>query len=146
MEALDGLVQRLVEVRQQGLKASYANTSLICQLGRVGTVVAQRVGNEEAHGPEVALILHVETAVACGYHRERLAQRIRNLRLDVRRHGHDVVHHAGHVGKDLMVLALKDIVGGVARGAHDKGVVDEALAQRLHRGDLTLKGKTLGNG
>ena len=45
-----------------------------------------------------------------------------------------------------MVLALKDIVGGVARSADDEGVVDEALAQRLHRSDLTLKGKTLGNG
>ena len=45
----------------------------------VGTVVAQRVGDEEAHGPEVTLILDIEFAILGRDDRQRLTHRVCNL-------------------------------------------------------------------
>ena len=66
METLDCLIQRLVEVRKQSLKTTYTHATLICQGGRIGTVIARRVGDKEAYSPEVLAILDVELAVAGG--------------------------------------------------------------------------------
>ena len=146
LTTLGCLVQRLVEVCQQSLKTAYTHTTLVGQLGRVGTVVARGVGNEEAYSPEVLAILDVELAVAGGNNGERLAHGVGNLLFDMLGDGQDIIHHARHVGKYYMVLTLKDVVGGVTCGGYNKGVVDEALAERLNLDDIALDGKLRGDG
>ena len=145
METLDCLIQRLVEVGQQSLEAANAHATLICQGGRVGTVVARRVGNKEAYSPEVLAILNVELAIVGGDNGERLAHRVGNLSLDMLRHGLDVIHHTRHVGEDDMVFTLEDIVRCIASGCNYKCVVDKSLAQNLNSGNLALDGELRGN-
>ena len=129
VEALDGLAQRLVEIREQALELTYTLATLIGQRGRVGTVVGRRAGDEDADSPEVLAILVVECAVVGLDDGECLAHRIGDLALDMLRHGLDVVHHRGHVGEDVVILALEDVVGRRAYGVHHEGVVDKTLAQ-----------------
>ena len=145
MKSLDCLVQRLVEVREQSLKTTYAHATLIGQCGRVGSVVARRVGDKEAYSPEVLAILNIQLTILGGDDGQRLAHRVGNLRLDMLRHGLDVIHHTRHVGEDDVVLALQDIVGRSACGGDYKGVVDKSLAQRVNLRYLALDGKLRGN-
>ena len=61
------------------------------------------------------------------------------------RDGDDITHHSRHIGEDIVVFALQDIVRAVTRSGNDIGIVDKSLAQRGYAHNISLKGEERGN-
>ncbi len=146
MESLDRLGQRLGEIRQLGLELADALAALAGQLRGVRLVVGDGVADEDRYGPVVALRVHgVIVSVAGRDDRHHFAPGIASLghdaAADVIRDFADVLHHGRDIGEDVLVLPLEDVVGGIAFGADDEGVVDKTLAQRVDCRDSALQGK-----
>ena len=146
MESLDRLGQRLGEIRQLGLELADALAALAGQLRGVRLVVGDGVADEDRYGPVVALRIHEIVFVVVGRDdRHHFAPGIASLghdaAADVIRDFADVLHHGRNVGEDVLILPLEDVVGGIAFGADDEGVVDKTLAQRVDCRDSALQGK-----
>ena len=125
--------------------------ALVSEFGRIGFLIGHRIVDKFTHGPIFALIvLVVEFPVAGGGHGQRFATRIPsagdNLVLEVVGHPHDVLHHGGDVGKDILVFPLEDIVGILGRNRFDdEGIVDKAFAQRADDSDFAVNLELLGD-
>ena len=152
VEVLDGLAQLHRDVGQHRLESSESLTSRAAALG-VDGLLRHGIVDEDHQAPIRAVDDRIELAVVTGRNEAQYTAvyvghaLLRELPADVGRDSLDVAHHHVHVGEDIVVHALQDVVRLVLfSGFYLVSVVDETFAQRLYLAYGSLVGKTANDG
>ncbi len=136
VEIRNGLHEGLGDVNEHALEATEGATGVKAALGGNG-FEGNAAGNEH-HDAPVAFAIEIVSLVALFERNEGqdLAVNVGfaggfEFAAYVAGHSLDVVLQSVNVGKDMMVDALKNVVGGIAFGADNVSIVNQTVAKGL---------------